>query len=55
MYKRQVKGKAVHDPYGRGEGKVAQRNGYPKPVVDHKVSRVKALERMKHGVDGGTP
>jgi len=52
---REVKGKAVHDPYGRGEGKVAARNGYPKPVVDHKVSRVKALERMKHGVDGGTP
>ena len=28
-----VKGKAIHDPYGRGEGKLAEKNGYPKPMV----------------------
>lgn len=30
---RDIKGKAIHDPYGRGEGKLAEKNGYPKPMV----------------------
>jgi len=50
-----VEGKAIHDPYGRGAGKIAEKNGYPKPVVDHKESRAKALERFKTGLGRATP
>ncbi|KAK8198622.1 DNA photolyase phr1 [Zalaria obscura] len=46
----EVEGKAVHDPYGRGAGVVAERNGYPRPVVDHKESRGRALKRYKDGL-----
>ena len=45
-----VQGKAIHDPYGRGAGKLAEKNGYPKPVVDHKTSRNRALARYKAGL-----
>jgi deoxyribodipyrimidine photo-lyase len=45
-----VKGKAIHDPYGRGEAKTAANNGYPKPIVDHKASRERALARYKEGL-----
>lgn len=51
---RHVKGKAIHDPYGRGEGKVAEKNGYPRPMVDHSKARAKALERYKEGLGRGT-
>jgi deoxyribodipyrimidine photo-lyase len=44
---RAVEGKAVHDPYGRGAGEVAERNGYPRPLVDHRKSRERALEKYK--------
>jgi deoxyribodipyrimidine photo-lyase len=33
-----VKGKAIHDPYGRGEGQLAKKNGYPKPMVSKLIS-----------------
>lgn len=49
-----IKGKAVHDPYGRGEGKAAEKAGYPKPMVDHKKCRERALERYKVGLGRGT-
>jgi deoxyribodipyrimidine photo-lyase len=42
-----VKGKAIHDPYGRGAESIARKNGYPKPVVDHSKCRNRALERYK--------
>lgn len=45
-----VKGKAIHDPYGRGERKVAEKNGYPKPIVEHKFARERALARYKAGI-----
>lgn len=45
-----VKGKAVHDPYGRGAGGVAKKNGYPEPMVDHKSCRQRALARYKAGI-----
>lgn len=45
-----IKGQAIHDPYGRGEGKVAEKNGYPKPIVEHKFAREKALARYKDGI-----
>ncbi len=41
-----VRGKAIHDPYGRG----ANPRGYPKMCVDHKDSRNRALERYKEGL-----
>lgn len=47
-------GKAIHDPYGRGEGKLAEKMGYPKPCVDHKASREKALAMYKKGLGKDT-
>ena len=51
---RGVRGKAVHDPYGRGEGERAQREGYPRMVVEHRVARERCLERYKAGLGRGT-
>ncbi|KAJ5108209.1 Cryptochrome/DNA photolyase class 1 [Penicillium angulare] len=44
---RDVTGKAIHDPYERGSGAIAEKNGYPRPIVDHAASRERALERYK--------
>ncbi|KAK1090389.1 DNA photolyase phr1, partial [Friedmanniomyces endolithicus] len=49
-----VVGKAVHDPYGRGAGAEAEKWGYPRMVVEHKVQRERALERYKEGLGRGT-
>lgn len=49
---KQVKGKAIHDPYGRGAGLIAQKNGYPKPIVNHAESRGRALNRYKRAQQG---
>lgn len=51
---RDVKGNAIHDPYGRGAGKEAEKAGYPKPVVDHKECRARALARYKAGIGRDT-
>jgi deoxyribodipyrimidine photo-lyase len=45
-----VAGKAIHDPYGRGAQRQAQKNGYPRPMVDHAARRKMALERYKDGL-----
>lgn len=45
-----VIGKAVHDPYARGEGKAAEKAGYPRPIVVHKESRERCLARYKEGL-----
>ena len=45
-----VRGKAIHDPYERGAEREAKKNGYPKPCVDHKASRARALARYKEGL-----
>ncbi|KAI6980006.1 deoxyribodipyrimidine photo-lyase [Hortaea werneckii] len=47
---RGVTGKAIHDPYGRGQGAAAEKAGYPRPIVEHKVCRERALERYKEGL-----
>ncbi|KAI0457444.1 CDP photolyase [Xylaria acuta] len=47
---RDVKGKAIHDPYGRGAAAQAKKAGYPKPIVDHKESRDRALSAYKAGL-----
>ncbi|KAL8825659.1 MAG: hypothetical protein Q9191_004274 [Dirinaria sp. TL-2023a] len=49
-----VKGKAIHDPYGRGEAKRARREGYPTMCVEHKVGRDRALKRYKEGLGRDT-
>jgi deoxyribodipyrimidine photo-lyase len=45
-----VQGKAIHDPYGRGEGQKLKKTGYPEPMVVHKDSRERALARYKAGI-----
>ncbi|TKA69485.1 hypothetical protein B0A49_10073 [Cryomyces minteri] len=47
---RAVAGKAVHDPYGRGAAKEAEKKGYPRVVVEHKGARERALARYKEGI-----
>lgn len=49
-----VVGKAIHDPYGRGAAKQAEKSGYPKPIVDHKVCRERCLARYKEGLGRST-
>jgi len=49
-----VEGKAIHDPYGRGAAKQAEKAGYPRPIVDHKQCRERALARYKEGLGRST-
>ncbi|KAL2063704.1 hypothetical protein VTL71DRAFT_5509 [Oculimacula yallundae] len=49
-----VKGKAIHDPYSRGEGVKAKKMGYPERIVDHKACRERALARYKEGLGRDT-
>ncbi|KAJ9614708.1 DNA photolyase phr1 [Knufia peltigerae] len=46
--------KGIHDPYNRGYEKVAKENGYPRPMVDHKTCRERALARYKQGIGRDT-
>ncbi|KAG7133995.1 Deoxyribodipyrimidine photo-lyase like protein [Verticillium longisporum] len=45
-----VKGKAIHDPYGRGAGPQVKKKGYPEPIVAHKDVRERALTEYKRGL-----
>lgn len=45
--------KEIHDPYGRGAGIKAKKNGYPKPIVVHKGARERALSAYKEGIANG--
>lgn len=49
-----IEGKAVHDPYGRGQGKLAAKNGYPERIVAHKEARERCLQRYKEGIGRST-
>ena len=49
-----IEGKAIHDPYGRGAAKQAEKAGYPKPIVEHKMARERALARFKVGIGRDT-
>ncbi|KAF8848274.1 putative Deoxyribodipyrimidine photo-lyase [Acephala macrosclerotiorum] len=49
-----IEGKAIHDPYGRGKGEAAKKNGYPARIVDHKDCRDRALSRYKEGLGRDT-
>jgi deoxyribodipyrimidine photo-lyase len=53
----QLKGldnKAIHDPYGRSGASLAKKAGYPKPIVEHKGARERALARYKEGIGRST-
>ncbi|KAI1374182.1 deoxyribodipyrimidine photo-lyase [Hypoxylon crocopeplum] len=52
---RDVKGKAIHDPYHRGAASQAKKAGYPEPIVDHKESRERALKAYKSGIERDRP
>lgn len=43
-------GKEVHEPYARGAGVKAKKNGYPEPIVVHRESRERALGAYKEGL-----
>ncbi|KAG5981145.1 hypothetical protein E4U55_003255 [Claviceps digitariae] len=45
--------KQIHDPYGRGVGSKAKKNGYPEPIVIHKECRDRALSAYKEGIANG--
>lgn len=45
--------KAIHEPYSRGGGKIAEKNGYPRPLVEHKECRDRALNAYKEGLASG--
>jgi deoxyribodipyrimidine photo-lyase len=50
----EIKGNAIHDPYGRGAATEAAKAGYPKPIVVHKEARERALDRYKTGLKRDT-
>ncbi|KAF7621157.1 hypothetical protein AFLA_011467 [Aspergillus flavus NRRL3357] len=49
---REIEGSAIHDPYDRGAGDLAEKNGYPRPIVDHATRRALALDRYKKAAGG---
>ncbi|KAI4869692.1 deoxyribodipyrimidine photo-lyase [Hypoxylon rubiginosum] len=52
---REIKGKAIHDPYNRGARSLAEKAGYPEPIADHKSSRDRALTAYKAGIERDRP
>lgn len=46
-------GKAIHNPYDHGDTDELKKIGYPKPIVDHKKCRERALERYKTAMSEG--
>lgn len=42
--------KQVHDPYGRSGAMAAKKAGYPRPIVEHKGARERALKMYKEGI-----
>ncbi|KAF2748560.1 hypothetical protein M011DRAFT_400725 [Sporormia fimetaria CBS 119925] len=49
---RDVEGEGVHNPYEKGgeAARIAERNGYPRPIVEHKFARERCLRRYKEGI-----
>lgn len=39
--------KQIHEPYSRGAGDKAKKNGYPRPIVQHGECRARALAAYK--------
>lgn len=42
----------MHNPYEKGgeAAKIAEKNGYPRTVVEHKFARERCLKRYKAGI-----
>jgi deoxyribodipyrimidine photo-lyase len=51
---RELSSKEIHDPYGRSGAAKAKKAGYPKPLIDHKKSRERALAMYKAGIGRDT-
>ena len=51
---RDISDKAIHEPYERGAGAIAQKAGYPRKCIDHKVAREVTLKRYKDGLQRDT-
>lgn len=49
---KEIEGKAVHNPYSTS-AEAAEEAGYPRPIVDHKQCRERALERYKTAMQEG--
>ncbi|MCJ1326742.1 hypothetical protein MMC10_003407 [Thelotrema lepadinum] len=49
-----VKGKAIHEPWARGADAICKKAGYPRPTVEHKFARQRALDRYKKGLGRDT-
>ncbi|KAJ4368728.1 DNA photolyase phr1 [Didymella sp. IMI 355093] len=52
-----IEGKEIHNPYAKTGTKasaIAERNGYPKPIVEHKFARERCLARYKAGIGRDT-
>ena len=47
---KELDGKKIHDPWGRGAGEEVRKSGYPEQVVEHKFARDRALGRYKAGL-----
>jgi deoxyribodipyrimidine photo-lyase len=45
---RELSGKALHDPFGTLPREQFNKLGYPKPIVDHKAVKDRALRRYKN-------
>ncbi|RFU73580.1 deoxyribodipyrimidine photo-lyase [Trichoderma arundinaceum] len=50
---RGLSNKEIHDPYNRGAGTKAKKQGYPKQLVEHKGARDRALSAYKGGLESG--
>lgn len=47
-----VQGAGIHNPYEAGgeAARLAKKNGYPNPIVEHKFARERCLARYKAGI-----
>lgn len=46
--------KAIHDPHSRSDAALVKKAGYPRPIVEHKRARERALARYKAGIGRDT-
>ena len=51
---KEVKGKAIHEPWSRGAEGICKKTKYPRPIVEHKFARQRCLDRYKAGLKRDT-
>ncbi|KAF2644561.1 hypothetical protein P280DRAFT_390580 [Massarina eburnea CBS 473.64] len=51
-----IEGIGIHNPYEKGgeAAKIARKNGYPEPIVEHRFARERCLTRYKAGIGRST-